>query len=942
MNVNSLGAKPIYRTDVAATRVTTQFAKNVTWLFIYNESRVTGGCWDLAYLYNTNSTYAGYSFGLGYGVCDTAEATIAKTCAISSYSLSNGGVVSVKFTNTVCANATLNINSKGAKPIYFRGAPIIKEIIRAGDIATFQYYGGYYYLISIDRLGELTNSVSKGAVEGSTILGYSAEEDGDGYHPNIALEQFSLAHGGALGFPIKITGAANTTTYTYSKSDPDMLEITTKNIDTYLTLSLGYSYLANGTSDDDNVIRSKILSVDTDNATITIQSAVSDTALNSATWYLLVPSIASAHASTSGGAGTIASENSSAAIGQGTMAISDGSFAEGFATIAGSESNNNAHAEGCASIASGYASHAEGITTEATGFMSHSEGWLTVASGTVSHSEGKETNASGYASHTEGTGTIANRANQHASGSYNISDAVGSASVRGTYIEIVGNGTSANARSNARTLDWNGNEWVAGKVSAGTVASPASVVNANDLTTKKYVDDAISDASGGLNLEITNENLLFDSSVTPVPDTAAREATYEAKVNTYLYNYPLTIDGIKGSYTSGTVIKGYQVTAGQILYLDIDKVNATTYQFQSNSSIPSSGTNSYLVGNVVTTAVHDYVEVPQNASWLFVSTTTNITSKQSVKFTRLKYEALDSVSKITLPDSSQYDVKDSFARQTMLFGYVNSDYSTSAIAVAHVPGLTELRHGTTCLIYNPTNYNFATYKLNVNSLGAKPVQFNGHFNNGSFKMFVYDEFYQDEGMGGWRTLGMRYSNTVNSTYGEVPTSYAVSSYVLSMLSSYAPDGGSCYSIYISAHSGVWSSTINDYLYEIVDQPCWLRINQSYSDESECDYILPPNIYVWPVYTYDENSVSGFENDEIIAYSQMFHNGYYEFHFKYEHEEYYAWDIKWYFRPLSVDGTEMIVNKVTSLSASSTDTQYPSAKCVYDIVGNIEAALAALR
>lgn len=497
INVNSLGAKPIYRTDAAATRVTTQFAKNVTWLFIYNETRVTGGCWDMAYLYDTNSTYAGYSFGLGYGVCDTAEATVAKTCAISSYALSNGGIVSVKFTHTVCDNATLNINSKGAKPIYFRGVPIIKQIIYEGDIATFQYYNDCYYLIAIDRLCELTNSVARGSVEGSTILGYSAEEDGDGYHPNIATQQFSLAHGGALGFNIKITGAANTTTYTYSKSAPDMLDITTKTLDKYLTLSLGYSYLTNGTSDDDNVIRSKILSVDTDNATITIQSPVSDTALNNAEWYLLVPSIASAHASTSGGSGTIASASASTAIGQATMAISSGSFAEGFATIAGADGGyTDAHAEGCASVASGYASHAEGVVTESTGFMSHSEGYLTVASGMSSHSEGEETNTSGRASHAEGTGTIANRANQHASGSYNISDAVGSANVRGTYIEIVGNGTSTSARSNARTLDWSGNEWVAGKVSAGTVANPAPVTADNDLTTKKYVDDAVEAASG--------------------------------------------------------------------------------------------------------------------------------------------------------------------------------------------------------------------------------------------------------------------------------------------------------------------------------------------------------------------------------------------------------------------------------------------------------------
>lgn len=39
--------------------------------------------------------------------------------------------------------------------------------------------------------------------------------------------------------------------------------------------------------------------------------------------------------------------------------------------------------------------------------------------------------------------------------------------------------------------------------------------------------------------------------------------------------------------------------------------------------------------------------------------------------------------------------------------------------------------------------------------------------------------------------------------------------------------------------------------------------------------------------------------------------------------------------------ENINSKVTSLSASSTDTQYPSAKCVYDIIGNVEALINAL-
>lgn len=41
------------------------------------------------------------------------------------------------------------------------------------------------------------------------------------------------------------------------------------------------------------------------------------------------------------------------------------------------------------------------------------------------------------------------------------------------------------------------------------------------------------------------------------------------------------------------------------------------------------------------------------------------------------------------------------------------------------------------------------------------------------------------------------------------------------------------------------------------------------------------------------------------------------------------------------GLEATANKVTSLSSSSTDDQYPTAKCVWDICGDVESALAAL-
>jgi len=42
--------------------------------------------------------------------------------------------------------------------------------------------------------------------------------------------------------------------------------------------------------------------------------------------------------------------------------------------------------------------------------------------------------------------------------------------------------------------------------------------------------------------------------------------------------------------------------------------------------------------------------------------------------------------------------------------------------------------------------------------------------------------------------------------------------------------------------------------------------------------------------------------------------------------------------LTEDTSESTTNKVTSLSSSSTDNQYPSAKCVYDLVGDVESLL----
>ena len=56
LNINSLGAKPVYGTLAAATRSGTVFNVDYTMLFVYNSSRVSGGCWDIFYGYNSDTT----------------------------------------------------------------------------------------------------------------------------------------------------------------------------------------------------------------------------------------------------------------------------------------------------------------------------------------------------------------------------------------------------------------------------------------------------------------------------------------------------------------------------------------------------------------------------------------------------------------------------------------------------------------------------------------------------------------------------------------------------------------------------------------------------------------------------------------------------------------------------------------------------------------------
>lgn len=83
-----------------------------------------------------------------YGTCSTAAATAEKTVACTGFSLATGSEITVKFTVTnTAANPTLNVNSTGAKAIYYRGAAISAGYLAENHTYTFRYNGTQYELV---------------------------------------------------------------------------------------------------------------------------------------------------------------------------------------------------------------------------------------------------------------------------------------------------------------------------------------------------------------------------------------------------------------------------------------------------------------------------------------------------------------------------------------------------------------------------------------------------------------------------------------------------------------------------------------------------------------------------------------------------------------------------------------------------------------------------
>ena len=358
----------------------------------------------------------------------------------------NNNITSI---NTNIQSLNEDIDSKLDKNNPFGTGSFSMNRLEASTIGDYSSAIGYNNIAS-GRTSHAEGYYTKASGVFSHAEGYYTEASGD----------YSHAEGKAFidnSDSIRITGDANATTYTVEDMTSELFIKYVKLNKRIFCQKTLYEYA-----------QATIIALDADNFTITVDTTLSTEPLNKE-WAYLGEGRATGFASHAEGLNTIASGYSAHAEGRNTTA-----------------SGYSAHAEGSGTIASENTSHAEGSGTTASGYDSHAEGSSTIASGDTSHAEGIRSIANGYCSHTEGIDTIANGDYQHVQGKYNIEDAAD------TYAHIVGNGTKTvvdgafvTQRSNAHTLDWDGNAWFAGNIKIGGTGQDSD--EAQTLTTQEYV-----------------------------------------------------------------------------------------------------------------------------------------------------------------------------------------------------------------------------------------------------------------------------------------------------------------------------------------------------------------------------------------------------------------------------------------------------------------------
>lgn len=142
INVNGLGAKPVYNNMAAATADTTIFNVNYTMIFVYDETRVEGGCWICYRGFNSNDNTIGYQIRTGSSSLPVSGATGRYRILFTS----PDGTHFVPPTLSTSTNATAkrDVNTAKIDPfgriVYYSTTTILSAEERPGTGSLWQQY----------------------------------------------------------------------------------------------------------------------------------------------------------------------------------------------------------------------------------------------------------------------------------------------------------------------------------------------------------------------------------------------------------------------------------------------------------------------------------------------------------------------------------------------------------------------------------------------------------------------------------------------------------------------------------------------------------------------------------------------------------------------------------------------------------------------------------
>ena len=321
------------------------------------------------------------------------------------------------------------------------------------------------------------------------------------------------------------------------------------------------------------------------------------------------------------GYGTEASGRHSFAIGEGTLAAADWSIAlgdythaSGVASIAGGYNTNasgpqsfamgqNTTASGSRSFAmgqnttaSGSRSTAMGYGTDASGNYSTAMGGGTTASGNYSTAMGDNTTASGAKSTSMGLGTAAPSARETAIGSYNTTYTPAGATSwdASDRLFVIGNGSSASAKSDAMIVYKNGNTIINGALTLGSITLP----NTDGTSGQVLATNGTGDVSWVTASTGTDDQNISGSSLSGTTLTIGIEGGSSETIDlASLQDGSGALEEIsEGSYT------GYRISGRDAAYYGDIGSNAVdlSYSNYSSTTLGATGFRSIAMGNQTT------------------------------------------------------------------------------------------------------------------------------------------------------------------------------------------------------------------------------------------------------------------------------------------------------------------------------------------------------